>query len=111
MRNRYGMEIRRCCASCKYRKITNDGRMCSKIDYEVASWQYCSQWEMHPKLQNAGEGNGKVKSLDYLNYHREKYLQQREDYYESKILATQIMSTEQIRKEYTEQKGSIYINI
>ena len=78
--------------------------MCSKIDYEVASWQYCSQWEMHPKLQNAGEGNGKVKSLDYLNYHREKYLQQREDYY-------QIMSTEQIRKEYTEQKGSIYINI
>ena len=111
MRNRYGIEICRCCASCKNRMVTNDGRMCSKIDYEVASWQYCSQWEMHPKLQNAGEGNGKVKSLDYLNYHREKYLHQREDYYESKILATQIMSTEQIRKEYTEQKGSIYINI
>ena len=111
MRNRYGMEIRRCCASCKYRMVNNEGRMCSKTNFEVASWHLCTQWDIHPKLQNAGEGNGKVKSLDYLNYHREKYLQQREDFYERKILATQIMSTEQIRKEYTELHGSIFINI
>ncbi len=111
MRNRYGIEICRCCASCKNRMVTNDGRMCSKIDYEVASWQYCSQWDVHPKLQNAGEGNGKVKSLVYLNYFRERYLLQIDEFLAGKILPTQRLSREEIRKEFSELYGSIYINI
>ena len=67
MRNRYGIEICRCCASCKYREVKNEGRMCSKAKAEVESWHICRQWDVHPKLQNVGEGNGKVKSLMYLN--------------------------------------------
>ena len=111
MRNRYGIEICRCCASCKNRMVINDGRMCSKTDYEVASWHLCTQWDIHPRLQNAGEGNGKVKSLSYLNYFRERYLQQIDECISGKILPTQRLSREEIRKEFSELHGSIYINI
>ena len=111
MRNRYGIEICRCCASCKYREVKNEGRMCSKAKAEVESWHLCRQWDVHPKLQNAGEGNGKVKSLVYLNYFRERYLQQIDEFVAGKILPTQRLSREEIRKEFSELYGSIYINI
>lgn len=111
MRNRYGIEICKCCASCKFRKVVNEGRMCSKAKVLVESWHLCSGWDIHEKLQNAGDGRGKVKSLAYMNYCRDRYLQQREELIDGKILPTQVKPVEEIRKEFSELYGSIYINI
>ncbi len=111
MRNRYGVEVRLACCSCQHRTITNDGRMCRQAKTLVESSHYCGHWQMHPKLQNAGEGSGQVKRLAYLDYFRKQSLRQREDLIDGKILPTQMRSAEQIRKEYTEQNGSVYINI
>ncbi len=85
--------------------------MCSKAKAEVESWHLCRQWDVHPKLQNAGEGSGKVKSLAYMNYCRDRYLQQREELIAGNILPTQVKPVEEIRKEFSELHGSIYINI
>lgn len=111
MRNRYGIEICRCCASCKHRKVTNEGRMCRKTEDGVESWHLCSRWDMHENLQNAGEGGGKVKKLQYLNYFRQTWLQQREELVAGRMLPTQALSKEEIRKKFNELYGSEFINI
>lgn len=111
MRNRNGIEIKECCASCKHRCLDNDGRSCSLTKVPVASGYRCEKWTMHKRLQNAGNSGGKVKSWHYLHFFMERWTQQREAYEAGRIEVTGLLSAEDIRKEYREQHGSEFIHI
>ena len=110
MRNQFDIEIQKLCGSCAKRTILQTGRVCSLTGETVECGGLCEGWEMHPKLQNAGRGGGRVKSLKYLNYYRERWLKQQEDLMTKRITADDFASAEDIRKDYEQEHGSIYIN-
>lgn len=112
VRNEHGINIKVCCASCKLRKITSDrGRVCSLNENMVKAGNCCAQWEMNRRLQNAGMSGGQVKSWRYLSYYRERWTEQREALTAGRITAAAMLSGEDIRQEYEQEQGSIYINI
>lgn len=110
-RNENGINIKVCCASCKRRKMTEECRLCELTSKEVKSSRRCKKWEMNSRLQNAGMGIGKVKSWRYLSYYRERYIEQREALIDGRITAAQIKSAIEIRKEYEEEYGSVFIDL
>ena len=112
MRNRNGIEIKKFCSSCKFRQICSDkGRFCRKHQKTVKAGGLCEDWEMNPDLEHAGDSGGQVKCAKYLDYYRKRWLEQREAYEAGRLRAEDLLSTEQIRKEYNEQFGSEFINI
>ena len=111
MKNRFGIEVLPCCASCGRRLINIEGRQCSLNGNPVAASDCCDHWEMEKGLQNAGRGGGKVKKCHYLVFYMERWLEQRHAYESGEISAAELRSDEDIRKEYEEEHGSIYINI
>ena len=45
MRNKNGIEINECCASCEFKKIdSNQGRMCLKKHKGVGRKGWCEAW-------------------------------------------------------------------
>ena len=112
VRNEHGIDIKMCCASCKMRKITSDrGRVCCLSGNKVKAGHCCNQWEMSRRLQNAGMSGGQVKSWRYLSYYRERWAEQREALTSGRITAAAMLSAEDIREEYEQEHGSIYINL
>lgn len=109
MRNQHGIEIRECCASCKFKDLTRliSSRFCLQHHKSVKPRGHCKQWEMSEQLEAAGSGRGKVKKKAYLKY----VLEMRED----ESLAEQLgiksphKTLEQIRKDFEEKNGSIYV--
>ena len=110
VRNEHGINIKVCCASCKQRKITSDrGRVCGLSGNKVKAGNCCDQWEMNRRLQNAGMSRGQIKSWHYLSY--ERWTEQREALTSGRITAAAMLSAENIREEYEQEQGSIYINL
>ena len=113
MRNRNGIEIRECCASCFFKELDSQkGRICLKSGGRIkqkSRRSRCESWEISEGLIHAGDSGGLVKRIDYLNYYRERYLQLLSDLIARQI--TEMMPTEEIRREYEANYGSIYINI
>ena len=111
MRNQHGIEIRECCASCKHKDLTRLvlARYCSQHHEKVKPRECCEQWEMSEQMEAAGSGGGKVKKKAYLKY----VLDVRED----ESLADQLgikfphKSIGQIRKDFEEKNGSIYVTL
>ena len=109
MRNKYGVEVRECCASCMFKDLTKlaASRFCLMHHKSVKPRGYCEQWKMSEQLEAAGSSGGKVKKQAYLKY----LLAIREE--ESLALQQGIRiphkSVEQIRKEFEEKNGSIYV--
>ena len=109
MRNEHGIEIRECCATCKHKDLTRllSARFCSLHQKKVKPREGCKQWEMSEQMQAAGLSGGKVKQKAYLKY----VLDVRED----ESLADQLgikfphKSIGQIRKDFEEKNGSIYV--
>ena len=109
MRNQYGVEIRECCASCRHKDLTKlaTARFCQLHQKSVKSREWCEQWMMSEQLEAAGSAGGKVKKQAYLKY----LMAVRED----ESLADQLKvqyphkSIEQIRREFEEKNGSIYV--
>ena len=56
MRNRKGIEIKECCASCAFKRQTRlmTKRRCTKLGRQVSPHDYCKLWQMADYLQNAG---------------------------------------------------------
>ena len=119
-RNSYGILINRCCASCKFKDLTRlmTARFCLKHQKSVKPRSHCKQWEMSEQMEAAGSGRGKVKKKAYLKY----VLEVREDERlrvgersSGMSLADQLKiqfphkSIEQIRKDFEERNGSIYV--
>ena len=110
-RNQHGIEVKKCCASCKHKDLTRLvlARYCSQHHEKVKPRECCEQWEMSEQMEAAGSGGGKVKKKAYLKY----VLDVRED----ESLADQLgikfphKSIEQIRRDYEEKNGSIYVTL
>ena len=110
-RNEHGVKIQMCCASCKKRKVTSeDGRVCGLTGKPVKGCHYCKQWEMTPQLHNAGMSGGRIKSRHYLNYYRERWIEQREAVETGQLSAMEMLSVADIRHEFEKAYGSIFIN-
>ena len=110
-RNQHGIEVKKCCASCKHKDLTRLvlARYCSQHHKKVKPRECCKQWEMSEQMEAAGSSGGKVKKKAYLKY----VLEVRED----ESLADQLgikfphKSIEQIRRDFEEKNGSIYVTL
>ena len=68
-RNKRGIKVKRCCASCKYKEIDNRGnRHCTK-GYD--SCDTCRSWRMADALRMKKNPFGIIKSQEYLHYVRD----------------------------------------
>ena len=112
MRNRNGIEIKKCCASCRFRQISSEkGRFCIKHQKKVKAGWLCEDWKMSPNLEHAGDAGGQVKCAKYLDYYRKRWVGQREAVIAGKMKPEDMLTAEQIRKEFEQEHGSIFINI
>ena len=120
MRNDYGIEVRECCASCRYKDLTRlmNSRFCTEHHKGVKPKHCCKQWALSEQLEAAGSGRGKVKRKAYLKY----LLEVREDERlrvgersSGMSLADQLgiqfphKTIDQIRQEFENKNGSIYL--
>ena len=65
-KNKRGIRVKRCCASCKNKEIDNFGnRHCAK---GFDSCETCRCWRMRDELRNAGTPFGVIKSKEYLRF-------------------------------------------
>ena len=112
MKNQHGIEIRECCASCKFKDLTRliSSRFCLQHHKSVKPRGHCKEWAMSEQMEAAGSGRGKVKKKAYLKY----VLQVRED----ESLADQLglsqfphKSIDQIRKDFEEKNGSVFLSL
>ena len=56
MTNKYGIEVKVCCASCKYKKLTRTTmRYCRMKKVKVSPHGVCDQWEMSNLLKSIGK--------------------------------------------------------
>ena len=111
MRNSHGIEVKECCASCKFKDLTRliSSRFCLKHQKSVKPRGHCKQWAMSEQMEAAGSGRGKVKKKAYLKY----VIEVREDESLADQLKVQIphKSLEQIRQDFEEKNGSIYLEL
>lgn len=107
IRNAFGIQVKRCCASCAYKSLnrTVSHRVCTKQNKRVRACEVCPQWKMSKLLQTFCMSEGEIKRREYQLY----LLKIREREAESNVEVEQ--SVEEIRREFESQFGSIYINI
>ena len=65
-RNKKGIKVKRCCASCKYKEILGNGERICTVGCE--SHETCRHWRMRDELRNAGNPFGTIKTKEYLHY-------------------------------------------
>ena len=60
--NDYGIKVKRCCASCQFKKLTRlmTQRRCTKHRTNVTPSNVCKDWEMSETLKTL-----KIKDYDY----------------------------------------------
>ena len=111
MKNQHGIEVKECCASCRHKDLTRliSSRFCLQHQKKVKPRECCEQWEMSEQMQAAGLSGGKVKKKAYLKY----VIEVREDESLADQLKIQIphKSLEQIRQDFEEKNGSIYLEL
>ena len=111
MRNIHGIEVKECCASCRYKDLTRlmTARYCTVRNKSVKPKGCCKQWAISDQLEAAGSGRGKVKRRAYLRF----LLELRSD----ESLADQLgirnphKTIDQIRQEFETNNGSIFVEI
>ena len=110
-RNQHGIEVKKCCASCKHKDLTRLvlARYCSQHHEKVKPRECCEQWEMSEQMEAAGSGRGKVKKKAYLRF----VLQVREDESLADQLKVQIphKTLAEIRQDFEAKNGSIYVEL
>ena len=53
MKNKNGIEVKVCCASCKYKKLTRTTlRYCRKKQVNVSPHDVCDEWEISNLLKS-----------------------------------------------------------
>ena len=98
-KNKRGIKVKRCCASCKYKEIDNMGvRHCTK---GYASCLTCRNWRMRNELRRAGTPFGMIKTKEYLRY--VLTVRDREINGSCFMKCGPLMSTTVIRKEYKKE--------
>ena len=111
MKNQHGIEVKECCASCRHKDLTRliSSRFCLQHLKSVKPREWCEQWAMSEQMEAAGSGRGKVKKKAYLKY----VIEVREDESLADQLGLQAphKTLEQIRKDFEEKNGSIYVTL
>ena len=66
MPNKYGIKIKKCCASCAHKCLNDFGqRNCMLTNKRVRAGQVCENWEMNEQLEMLGCQRGKVQRRAY----------------------------------------------
>ncbi len=111
--NKFGVTVRKCCASCKYKEVTRavTVRHCVKKDKDIEQpcVSVCSCWSMSDGLRMAGMACGRVKSREYLLYLAS--LREEEAKAEAQGMAVEHEDVETVRARFEQRYGTIYINI
>ena len=109
-RNNQGVMIKRCCASCAYKQLTDSrtGRRCAIHDAKVKPHNTCGLWQMSSGLEVAGVGMGMVKRKEYLQY----LMVQRQEEQKRRESGERVRErkVEVIRREFESNHCSIYFN-
>lgn len=108
-RNSHGIEIEMCCASCRFKDLTRlmTARFCTEHQKGVKPDDCCKQWVMSEQMEAAGRGGGKVKRKAYLKFVLE--VREEESLADQRGLHIVHKTIDQIRREFEEKNGSIYI--
>ena len=108
MRNKFGIGIKECCASCDAKVITNKGtyRMCSLDHKEVDGTDVCNSWQLRKGLEEAGSAKGGVKRKAYFNYLQE--VRDREATARNLGLRITAKTLEDVRAEFEIENGSVF---
>ena len=121
-RNSHGIEIKKCCASCRFKDLTRlmTARFCTQHHKSVKPKGCCKQWAISEQLEAAGRGGGQVKRRAYLRYLLEVRADERLRVGERSSgmrLADQLgihaphKSIDQIRQEFEKNHGSIFLSL
>lgn len=109
-RNNQGVMVKRCCASCAYKQLTDarKGRHCAVLDVTVKPRNTCGLWQMSSGLEVAGIGMGMVKRKEYLQY----LMVQRQEEQRRRESGERVRErkVEVIRREFESNNCSIYLN-
>ena len=65
-RNKRGIKVKRCCASCANKVINERGIRHCALGY--TSCETCRHWRMRKELRKAGTPFGVIKTKEYLHY-------------------------------------------
>ncbi len=109
-RNKYGISIVKCCASCKFKQLDNRTRLCLAGEGAVPSSYVCSGWQMNPTYENVGKGDGSVKTSEYLHY----ALKRLYDDFNETVAAIhngkphERLGLKDIKREFTARGGEVY---
>ena len=111
MRNSYGIEVKKCCASCRYKDLTRlmTSRYCTQHQKAVAPQGCCKQWALSEQMEAVGSGLGKVKRKAYLKY--VIAVREEESLAAQRGLKIVCKSLDQIRQEFEKNQGSIFVEI
>ena len=109
MKNQYGIEVKACCASCRYKDLTRlmTARFCMQHQKSVKPRECCYEWALSEQLEAAGSAGGKVKRKAYLKFVLE--VREEESLADQRGLHIVHKTIDQIRREFEEKNGSIYI--
>ena len=102
-RNKRGIKVKRCCASCANKNIDEFGVRHCTLGY--ASSDTCRHWRMREELRNAGTPFGVIKTKEYLHYVLD--IRNRELNSSCFVSRAELRDISEIRKEY---KHSINLN-
>ena len=95
-RNKRGIKVKRCCASCKYKEILGNGERICTVGCE--SHETCRHWRMREELRNAGTPFGAIKSKEYLRFVLD--IRNRELNSSCFVSRAELRDISEIRKEY-----------
>ena len=108
--NQQGLRVRKCCASCMHKTETTSDkyRECLKHGIIVSPGDVCNDWMMSKPLRMAMKSEGRIKRIDYLMF----VLNVRQSEWEAHDQGLDVtpVSAEQLRTEFEQEHGSIYIN-
>jgi hypothetical protein len=108
--NGYGIKVKKCCASCSHMQPDHKTRICLNGEGTVSPKSYCLDWELRKGLDNAGKGNGSVKTDGYLQHCLGILEEDNAKAIEcaQKKVAFRRRTLENIRTAYREKHGDIY---
>ena len=108
--NEHGIRVMKCCRSCAHKDLTRalSLRSCGKLHKDVGPTEVCQHWAMSEQLKRAGRSQGRVKRKEYLMWlaaerDKEKLVSQMGQKVAGKSIA-------QIRAEFEQEHGSIYLD-
>ena len=108
--NKYGFVINKCCASCKYKELTDlmKPRLCTLHNKHVKAKGLCENWEINENLLKiGGYKDGRVKKKEYF-----KYLiavREREQMLEDKGKVVKPKTIEHVRENFNKKMGSLFL--